>query len=97
MAQAIIDQRNKRIATRSIGVGTDSDEVLISATLPNRKVVKMYFSSVYQDRVLSLNIAEAKSFIMDRINWNHFKQLIPSIDQFFEQQIFYKNGQKNDC
>ena len=97
MAQAIIDQRNKQIAMRSIGVGTDSDEVFITATLPNRKVVKLYFSSVYQDRVLSLNIAEAKSFIMDKTNWNHFKQLIPSIDQFFEQQQLDKNGTKKNC
>jgi hypothetical protein len=93
MAQASIDNRHKKHAKRSIGIGTDSDEVYITCLLPNCKMVKMYYSTVYQDRVISFNIAESKSFIMDKINWNYFKQLIPSVDAFFENRSLKNSNQ----
>ena len=47
----------------------------------------MYYSQVYKENVLSLNLSSSKSFIMNKHLWLSFKRLLPLINNFFENEI----------
>ena len=62
MAQAMID------AKKCVFTQTEENVYYID----NTKCVKMYYSTVYKERVVSLNLSSSKSFIFTKQNWKKF-------------------------
>ena len=74
MAQATIDYMKSRmnssthssshssISTHTIGLQTNSDNFEFSSRFPNGRLVRLYYSTIYKNKVLSLNISDTKSF-----------------------------------
>ncbi len=54
--------------------------------LPNKKIIRSYYSNIYKQKVVSFNISTSKSFIMNREIWNHLKEnnILYRIDSFLE-------------
>ncbi len=58
MAQAMLRAHNFQ-ARRSFGVQTGQNDEMVFY-LSNKKSIKLYFSQVYNERVLSFNISTSK-------------------------------------
>ena len=80
MAQAAVEARKLK---KTIGTQTgDSDEMMFY--ISNKKIVRLYYSKVYKERVVSLNLSSSKSFVLNKVLWNQFRKLFPFIDKYFE-------------
>jgi hypothetical protein len=80
MAQAMLRAHNFQ-ARRSIGVQTGQNDEMVFY-LSNKKSIKLYYSQVYKERVLSFNISTSKSFIMNKTMWLQFCKLLKTINSY---------------
>jgi hypothetical protein len=83
MAQAMVDKR-RNICTKDVGIQTGNDDEDIIYPLPNNKMIRLYYSPVYKERVVSFNISTSKSFIINKDIWNHIKKILPKIDHYLQ-------------
>jgi hypothetical protein len=84
MTQVQVDLYKKRIQTLDASIQTnEKKEVFLYFS--NNKSGRLYYSTVFREYVLALNISASKSFIMNKNVWNQFKKSIYLIDNFFEQ------------
>ena len=88
MANAAVIQYKKQLAlqcvyNRSIACQTGENNNEYIYYLTDKKTLKLYYSQVYKENVLSFNLSSSKSFIMNHKIWEQFKKLIPIIEQFF--------------
>lgn len=81
MAQAMIEQRKKNAFSQT---GSDDGQIFY---LTNNKNIRLYFSTVYKERVLSFNLSSSKSFILNKQSWRKFRKLIPLIEDFFDNGV----------
>ena len=88
MAQAMINYVNQKYNnnnmrnTRTIATQTGSDDELFFH-LTNKKSARVYYSTVYKEPVLSLNLGNSKSFIVDKASWIAIKNNLQEIDKRF--------------
>lgn len=69
---------------KSVGVQTgDSTELYI--TLTNKKTARVYYSSAYKEKVLSINFGTSKNFIFTKDMWNKFKKHFSKIDAILNE------------
>ena len=92
MAQAFLTNENrirmhqmkhynkKSDATTQTGEGN----VDIVYHLPNNKMIRLYYSNVYKEKVVSFNISAAKSFIINKEIWLEMIKILPQIDNFLK-------------
>lgn len=73
--QMILARKYKNISTQT----GDTTELFINFT--NKKTAKIYFSTAYKARVLSINFGTSKSFIFTKDMWNILKKHISQIDK----------------
>ena len=93
MAQAFLTYENKVRMQRmfnyekksNASTQTGSDNVDIMYHLPNKKVIRLYYSNIYKEKVVSFNISAAKSFIINKEIWEEMKKILPQIDNFLRQ------------
>ncbi len=81
MAQAFIDFYKNKIDIKKINKSTqtnDLNEFFIN--LSSSKHARLYYSDSYNDYVLSLNINQSKSFIINKSMWKIFRKHINTID-----------------
>ena len=81
MAQASVDFV-KAIKIDCSSQTNDNDEIYLYFS--KSKTGRLYFSTVYKQHVLALNISSSKSFIMNKSVWKQFKKCISLIDDYFE-------------
>jgi hypothetical protein len=43
-------------------------------------MIRLYYSNIYEENVVSFNISTAKSFIINKEIWSHMRKLLPTID-----------------
>ena len=79
MAQAIIDTVHVEKLIKS---EKSKKKDCLSFYISKNKTVKLYYSSVYRNKVVGLNISSTKAFILEKQAWQKFKNLIPIIDNF---------------
>jgi len=79
MAQAMIDAKKTNSSSQT---GEESQVYYID----DSKSVKLYYSTVYKEKVVSLNLSSSKSFIFTKRNWKKFRKLIPQIEDFYENE-----------
>ena len=79
MAQAYVNfvRNNKKDTQKSIGVQTGENNLNIVYHLPNNKVVRLYYSNIYKEKVVSFNISTSKSFIINREIRGKMKKILP--------------------
>ncbi len=58
-----------------------------SFKLANRKQVKLYTSPVFKENIISFEISDSKSFILNNTSWTFFENIFPTIDQFFNKNV----------
>ena len=88
MAQAYVNfVRNNKLndKQKSIGVQTGENNLNIVYHLPNNKEVRLYYSNIYKEKVVSFNISTSKSFIINREIWGQMKKILPKIDNFLTE------------
>jgi hypothetical protein len=49
--------------------------------------VKLCYSNGYKERVMSLSLSSSKSIILTFKTWKQFRKLIPTIEDFFENDV----------
>ena len=77
MAQAFLTYENKVRMQRifnyenrsKASTQTSSDNVDIIYHLPNKKMIRLYYSNIYKEKVVSFNISAAKRFIINKEIW----------------------------
>jgi hypothetical protein len=79
MAQAMI---HKHKVNAMCQTGND-DEFYLT----NNKKLKLYYSNVYKERVMSLSLSSSKSIIFTFKTWKKFRKLIPTIEDFFANDV----------
>ena len=78
---------NREKKTKEVAVQTGLNEkVDIIYHLPNNKVVRMYYSNIYKENVVSFNISTAKSFIINKEIWKELRKIMPIIDKFLRDE-----------
>ena len=80
-----VEQMFKQFNSIACQTGEDTNEYVFYLT--DTKTIKLYYSQVYKENVFSFNLSSSKSFIMNKRNWNKFKQLLPLIQNFFDNEI----------
>ena len=84
MTQKQVDFYNNELKSkinhRSSSTQT-GEENEISFHLENKKTARIYYSTAYKDKVLSLNFGSSKSFIFTRLMWNKFKTHFDEIEK----------------
>jgi hypothetical protein len=68
------------ISEKNASVQTGSENVNIVYRLPNNKMIRLYYSNIYKEKVVSFNISTSKSFIVNKEIWSHMRKLLPTID-----------------
>ena len=88
MTQATVDLYKQYVKSitkkRSIAIQTGDDNEH-EFYLADKKIVKLYFSPVYKERVISFNLSSSKSFIMNKAVWYQFRKLVNTIDSYFNE------------
>ena len=59
-----------------------NEKVDISYHLPNKKVVRMYYSNIYKENLVSFYISTKKIFIINKEIWKEMRKIMPIIDNF---------------
>jgi hypothetical protein len=72
MAQAYVNYVKNLEKQKNASVQTGTENVNIAYRLPNDKMIRLYCSNIYKERVVSFNISTSRSFIMPTID-NHLK------------------------
>ena len=93
MAQAFLTYENKMRMQRmnhyenksDAATQTGSDNVDILYHLPNNKMIRLYYSNIYKEKVVSFNISAAKSFIINKEIWQEMRTILPQIDNFLKK------------
>ena len=80
MAQAQVDLYFKHASCQT----NENNEIYLY--FANNKTGRLYYSTVFRERVLALNISASKSFIMNKTVWEKFKKCFIKIDQFFDDE-----------
>jgi hypothetical protein len=80
MAQAMI-QKQKNMINSMCQTGSDGENEYY---LTSNKRLKLYYSNVYKEKVISLNLSSSKNFIFTHKIWKKFRKLIPTIEDYFE-------------
>ena len=89
MAQAYVDYIKKKNEKKLNDMGSQTNKNITEDSvfnLPNKKIIRLYYSNIYKQNVVSFNISTSKSFIMNREIWNHLKEnnILYRIDSFLE-------------
>jgi hypothetical protein len=89
MAQAYVDYIKKKNEKKLNDMGSQTNKNITEDSvfnLPNKKIIRLYYSNIYKQKVVSFNISTSKSFIMNREIWNHLKEnnILYRIDSFLE-------------
>ncbi len=82
MAQAMVDLY-KGIKVDCSMQTNDNDEIYLYFS--HSKSGRLYYSTVFREHVIALNISASKSFIMNKSVWKQFKKCITIIDEYFER------------
>jgi replicative DNA helicase len=83
MAQAMVDLYKKK---RKIDAAVQTNELNeIFLYFSQNKTGRLYYSTVFKQHVLALNISSSKSFIMNASVWEQFKNSIADIDNYFKK------------
>jgi CTP:phosphocholine cytidylyltransferase-like protein len=88
MAQAmIVEEKLKYLKrdSRSIGIQTGVDNEMYFY-LTNKISARVYYSTVYKQTVISFNLGNSKSFIIDHTSWSILKNNFEEIDKRFNCQ-----------
>jgi 3-hydroxy-3-methylglutaryl CoA synthase len=80
MAQAYVNYFKHLEKQINASVQTGSENVNIVYHLPNNKMIRLYYSNIYKEKVVSFNISTSKSFIINKEIWSHMRKLLPIID-----------------
>jgi hypothetical protein len=80
MAQAMIERRRNYIDS-CCQTGHSEENVF---RLSDSKFLKLYYSNVFKQHVVSLTLSSTKSFIFTFKIWKTFRKYIPLIEEFFE-------------
>ncbi len=62
MAQAYVNYVKNLEQQKNASVQTGSENVNIVYRLPNYKMIRLYYSNIYKEKVVSFNISTSKSF-----------------------------------
>lgn len=54
--------------------------------LTENKTLKLYYSNVYKEKVISLSLSSSKSFIFTLKTWKKFRKIIPNIEEHFANE-----------
>ena len=89
MAQAYVDYIKKKNEKKLNDMGSQTNKNITEDSvfnLPNKKIIRLYYSNIYKQNVVSFNISTSKSFIMNREIWNHLKEnnILYRIDSFLK-------------
>ena len=66
---------------------TGSDYVDIMYHLPNKKMIRLYYSNIYEEKVVSFKISAAKSFIINKKIWEEMIKIVLHIELFKKMNI----------
>ncbi len=80
MAQAYVNYVKNLEKQKNAWVQTGSENVNIVYRLPNNKIIRLYYSNIYKEKVVSFNISTSKSFIINKEICSHMRKLLPTID-----------------
>jgi len=80
MALANVNYVKNLEQQKNASVQTGSENVNIVYRLPNNKMIRLYYSNIYKEKVVSFNISTSKSFIINKEIWSHMRKLLPTID-----------------
>ena len=80
MAQAYVNYVKNLEKQKNASVQTGSENVNIVYRLPINKMIRLYYSNIYKEKVVSFNISTSKSFIINKEIWSHMRKLLPTID-----------------
>ena len=84
MAQAYFNYVRNLEKKKNVSVQTGSENVDIVYRLPNNKMIRLYYSNIYKEKVVSFNISTSKSFIINKEIWSHLKKLLLTIDNYLK-------------
>jgi len=74
---------NKSRVDASTQTGDETTDIVYH--LPNNKMVRLYYSNIYKEKVVSFNISTAKSFIINKEIWIEMIKILPQIDKFLRK------------
>ena len=80
MAQAYVNYVKNLEQQKNASVQTGSENVNIVYRLPNNKMIRLYYSNIYKEKVVSFNISTSKKFIINKEIWSHMRKLLSTID-----------------
>ncbi len=80
MAQAYVSYVKNLEKQKNASVQTGSENVNIVYRLPNNKMIRLHYSNIYKEKVVSFNISTSKRFIINKEIWSHMRKLLPTID-----------------
>jgi hypothetical protein len=80
MAQAYVNYVKNLEKQKTASVQTGSENVNIVYRLPNNKRIRLYYSNIYKEKVVSFTISTSKSFIINKEIWSHMRKLLQTID-----------------
>jgi hypothetical protein len=80
MAQAYVNYVKNLEKQKNASVQTGSENLNIAYRLPNNKMIRLYYSNIYKEKVVSFNISTSKSFIINKEIWSHMRKQLPTID-----------------
>ncbi len=80
MAQDYVNYVKNLEQQKNASVQTGSENVNIVYRLPNNKMIRLYYSNIYKEKVVSFNICTFKSFIINKEIWSHMRKQLPTID-----------------
>jgi hypothetical protein len=66
MAQAYVNYVKNLEKQKYASVETGSENVNIVYRLPNNKMIRLHYSNIYKEKVVSFNISTSKSFIINK-------------------------------
>jgi hypothetical protein len=73
MAQAYVNYVKNLEKQKNASVRTGSENVNIVYRLPNNKMIRLYYSNIYKEKVVSFTISTSKSFILNKVIWSHMR------------------------
>jgi hypothetical protein len=80
MAQAYVYYVKNLEKQKNASVQTGRENINIVYRLPNNKMIRLYYSNIYKEKVVIFNISTSKSFIIIKEIWSHTRKLLPTID-----------------
>lgn len=83
MAQAQIIEKYKKIQNHNTVATQTGHDYEFNICLSKSKRAHFYYSDIYRNYVISFNYGTCKKFILNKTDWNIFREDISTIDKIF--------------